>query len=137
MKVLIADGVEALCGDLLKKNGFEITEKPKLTKDDLKAIIADFDILIVRSATKVTADIFDLASKLKLVGRAGAGVDNIDLAAATRKGVIVMNTPGGNTISTAEHTCAMIMSAARLIPQAHGELKQNIWDKKKWMGSEL
>jgi D-3-phosphoglycerate dehydrogenase len=137
MKVLITDGIEKACGNILKEAGFQIDEKAKLTKDELKAIIAGYDVLLVRSATKVTAEILDAATNLKLIGRAGEGVDNIDTEAATRKGVIVMNTPGGNTISAAEHACAMLMSAARLIPQAHGETVQGIWDKKKWIGAEL
>ncbi len=137
MKALILDNIEKTCGALLKQNGFEVTEKAKLSKDDLKVEIKQYDVVLVRSATKLTADILDHADRLKLVGRAGAGVDNIDLDAATRKGVIVMNTPGGNTISAAEHTCGMILSVARLIPQAHGEVKQGVWDKKKWLGREL
>lgn len=137
MKVLITDSVHKGCGQKLAENGFNVTEKAKLSKDELKAIIGDYDMLIVRSATKVTADVIDIAKNLKLIGRAGAGVDNIDVEAATRKGIIVMNTPGGNTVSAAEHTCGMLLASARLIPQAHGEVKQGIWDKKKWMGAEL
>ncbi|MDX2129545.1 MAG: phosphoglycerate dehydrogenase [Chloroherpetonaceae bacterium] len=137
MKVLILDNIEKTCGDFLKKHQFQVIEAPKLTKEELKSQIKDIEVLLVRSATKVTADIIEEAHSLKLIGRAGAGVDNIDLEAATRKGIIVMNTPGGNTISAAEHTCGMLLSVARLIPQAHGELKQGIWDKKKWLGREL
>ncbi len=137
MKVLITDNINPGCGEILSKNGYKITEKAKLSKDELKSIISEFDILIVRSATKVTSDIIDMAANMKLIGRAGAGVDNIDIEAATRKGIIVMNTPGGNTVSAAEHACGMILASARNIPQAHGEMKQGIWDKKKWMGVEL
>ncbi len=137
MKVLILDNIEKTCGELLAHNGFAVTEKSKLSKDELKLIIGEYDVLLVRSATKVTADILELGKKLKLIGRAGAGVDNIDIEAATRQGVIVMNTPGGNTISAAEHTCGMILSVARLIPQAHAETKRALWDKKKWLGREL
>jgi D-3-phosphoglycerate dehydrogenase / 2-oxoglutarate reductase len=137
MKTLILDNIEKTCGTLLSKNGFSVTEKAKLTKDELNAMIGEYDVVLVRSATKITADLIAAAPNLKLIGRAGAGVDNIDCEAATRQGVIVMNTPGGNTISAAEHTCAMLMSVARLVPQAHAEVRQGIWDKKKWLGREL
>ncbi len=137
MKTLILDNIEKKCGEILRQEGFEVIEKQKLSKDELKSEIRDYEVVLVRSATKLTGDILECANKLKLIGRAGAGVDNIDLDAATRKGVIVMNTPGGNTISAAEHTCAMILAVARLLPQAHAELKQGIWDKKKWLGREL
>lgn len=142
MKTLILDNIEKKkkkkCGEkFCVKKGFEVIEKQKLSKDELKSEIRDYEVVLVRSATKLTGDILECANKLKLIGRAGAGVDNIDLDAATRKGIIVMNTPGGNTISAAEHTCAMILAVARLLPQAHAELKQGIWDKKKWLGREL
>ncbi len=137
MKILITDNINPGCGEILSKNGYQVTEKAKMTKDELKVEIANYDIVIVRSATKVTSDVIDAGKNLKLIGRAGAGVDNIDIEAATRKGIIVMNTPGGNTVSAAEHACGMILSSARNIPQAHREMKQGIWDKKKWMGVEL
>lgn len=137
MKVLILDNIDKKCGEFLTRNGFAVTEKYNLSKDELKSIISDYDVLLVRSATKVTADIIELGKKLKLIGRAGAGVDNIDIEASTRQGVIVMNTPGGNTISAAEHTCGMILSVARLIPQAHAETKRALWNKNKWLGREL
>ncbi len=137
MKVLITDGVDPQCGQILAQNGFEVTEKPKISKEELKEIIGGFDKLIVRSATKVTAEIIECGTKLKLIGRAGAGVDNIDIEAATRSGIIVMNTPGGNTVSAAEHACAMMLSAARRIPQATADLKQGNWNKKKFTGVEL
>ncbi|TLU82546.1 MAG: phosphoglycerate dehydrogenase [Chlorobium sp.] len=137
MKVLITDGVDPQCGQILAQNGFEVTERPKISKDELKEIIGEFDKLIVRSATKVTAEILEYGTKLQLIGRAGAGVDNIDIEAATRKGIIVMNTPGGNTVSAAEHACAMMLSAARRIPQATADLKQGNWNKTKFTGVEL
>jgi D-3-phosphoglycerate dehydrogenase / 2-oxoglutarate reductase len=137
MKVLITDGIDPQCGQILAQNGFEVTEKPKISKEELKEIIGEFDKLIVRSATKVTAEIIEYGKNLKLIGRAGAGVDNIDIDAATRKGIIVMNTPGGNTISAAEHACAMMLSAARRIPQATADLKEGNWNKKKFTGVEL
>ena len=137
MKVLITDGVDLQCGQILAQSGFEVTEKPKISKEELKEIIGDFDTLIVRSATKVTAEILECGTKLELIGRAGAGVDNVDLESATRHGIIVMNTPGGNTVSAAEHACAMMLSAARRIPQATADLKQGNWNKKKFTGVEL
>jgi D-3-phosphoglycerate dehydrogenase len=137
MKVLITDGVDPQCGQILRQNGFEVTEKPKITREKLKEIIGEYDKLIVRSATKVTADIIESAKKLKLVGRAGAGVDNIDIESATRNGIIVMNTPGGNTVSAAEHACGMMLAAARLIPQASADVRQGNWNKKKFTGVEL
>jgi D-3-phosphoglycerate dehydrogenase len=137
MKVLITDGVDPQCGQILANNGFEVTEIPKITKEELKEVIGDYDKLIVRSATKVTAEIIAAAKKLKLIGRAGAGVDNIDIESATRNGIIVMNTPGGNTVSAAEHACGMMLAAARLIPQASADVKQGNWSKKKFTGVEL
>ncbi len=137
MNVLITDGVDPQCGQILSQNGFDVTEIPKISKEELKKIIGGFEKLIVRSATKVTAEIIECGTNLKLIGRAGAGVDNIDIEAATRNGIIVMNTPGGNTISAAEHTCAMILSAARRIPQATADMKSGNWNKKKFMGIEL
>ena len=137
MNVLITDGIDPQCGQILRQNGFDVTEKPKISKEELKEIIGGFDKLIVRSATKVTAEIIECGTKLKLIGRAGAGVDNIDLEAATRNGIIVMNTPGGNTVSAAEHTCAMMLAAARRIPQATADLKQGNWNKTKFSGVEL
>ncbi len=137
MKVLITDGVDLQCGQILAQNGFEVTEKPKISKEELKEIIGGFDTLIVRSATKVTTEILECGKNLELIGRAGAGVDNIDIEASTRKGIIVMNTPGGNTVSAAEHACAMMLSAARRIPQATADLKQGNWNKKKFTGVEL
>lgn len=137
MKVLITDGVDRQCAELLEQFGFEVTQKPNISKDELKEIIGSYNKLIVRSATKVTAEIIERGKNLTLIGRAGAGVDNIDITAATRHGVIVMNTPGGNTVSAAEHACGMILAAARMIPQATAELKNGIWNKKKFTGIEL
>ncbi|MCF8382831.1 MAG: phosphoglycerate dehydrogenase [Chlorobium sp.] len=137
MKVLITDGVDRQCAEILERNGFDVTEKPKISKEELKEIIGEFDKLIVRSATKVTSEIIECGKNLKLIGRAGAGVDNIDIEAATRHGIIVMNTPGGNTVSAAEHACGMLMAAARMIPQATAELKAGLWNKKKFTGIEL
>ncbi|KAG7330984.1 hypothetical protein KOW79_004953 [Hemibagrus wyckioides] len=108
-----------------------------MNKDELKAQIKEFDGLVVRSATKVSADVIESAGSLKLIGRAGTGVDNVDVEAATKKGIIVMNTPSGNTISAAELTCALVMSLSRNVPQAAMSMKAGNWDRKKFMGTEL
>lgn len=136
--VLITDDVDPKCIDILKRNGVEVVFNPKLAKDK-EALLAELprhDGLIVRSATKVTADVIN-ASNLSIIGRAGTGTDNIDSVAATNKGVIVMNTPGGNTISAAELTCAMICGLSRNIGTACISMKEGRWDRKLFMGSEL
>ncbi len=137
MKVLVTDPIEQVCTDVLQKEGIEVDSKPGLPADEIKKIIGGYDALIVRSGTKVTADIIAEAKQMKVIGRAGAGVDNIDAKAATRMGIVVMNTPGGNTISTAEHTMAMMMSLARNIPQSFQSLQNDKWDRKKYTGTEL
>ncbi len=137
-KVLISDNVSKECVDLLKASeGIDVTFNTKLTPDELKATIGEYDALIVRSATKVRAEILEAASKLRVVGRAGAGVDNIDVKVATEKGVVVMNTPGGNTVSTAEHAFTLMLSMARNIAQADRSVKEGVWNPKKFMGVEL
>ena len=136
-KILVSDPIDAQCAEIFKGEGFDVVVKTGLSTDDLKKIIPEYEALVVRSSTKVTADIISAATKLKMIGRAGAGVDNIDVAAATRRGIIVMNTPGGNTISTAEHTISMMLSLARNIPQADQSLKKGEWNRKKYVGVEL
>lgn len=135
-KILISDPVDQVCANFLKKNGFEV-DQIKLTKEELLEKIKDYEGLIVRSETKVTADVLAAATNLKIVGRAGTGVDNVDCDTATKQGVLVMNTPGGNTLSAAEHTCALIASMARNIPQACASLKNGAWDRKLYSGNEL
>ncbi len=137
MKVLVSDNISQKGVDILKKAGLEVDVKTGLKPEELKSIIGEYDALIIRSATKVTAEIIDAADKLKVIGRAGTGVDNVDKVAATKKGIVVMNTPGGNTITTAEHTIAMLFSLARRIPQASASMKSWKWEKKKFMGVEL
>ena len=131
MKVLISDDLAPECADILKKGGLEVDVKVGLKPEELKAIIGNYEGLIVRSATKATADILDAAVKMKAIGRAGAGVDNIDVKAAAAKGAIVMNTPGGNSIAVAELTIGLMMGMARTIPQATASTKAGGWDKKK------
>lgn len=137
MKVLIADQVDKVCSDVLRSEGFEVVESAGLSPAALKEKIQGMDALVVRSATQVTAEVIVAGSSLKVIGRAGAGVDNIDCDAATRRGIVVMNTPGGNTVSTAEHTMSMLLSLSRNIPQAFDSLRKGEWDRKKFVGTEL
>ncbi|HTY39280.1 MAG TPA: phosphoglycerate dehydrogenase [Bacteroidota bacterium] len=137
MKILLSDPIEKVCSDILAAEGYEVVSRPNLSPEQLKGIIADCDVLIVRSGTKVTADIIAAAPNLKIIGRAGAGVDNVDVDAATRRGIIVMNTPGGNTISAAEHTMSLLLSMARNIPQANESIRSGKWDRKSFTGTEL
>src|SRR5205823_13356765 len=113
------------------------TVKTGLKEDALIEIIPDYSALVVRSQTKATAKLIAAASKLKVIGRAGVGVDNVDVDAATKRGIIVMNTPGGNTISTAEHAFSLMVSTARNIPQADASVKSGKWDRKTFLGVEL
>ena len=137
MKVLISDNISSKCVEILRNAGLEVDMKVGLKPEELKACIGDYHGLVIRSATKVTSDIISAAKNLRVIGRAGSGLDNVDKIAATKKGIVVMNTPGGNTITTAEHTIAHLVSLARLIPQATMSLKAGKWEKKKFMGVEL
>lgn len=137
MKVLVSDNLSQIGVDILKKGGLDVTVKTGMTPEELKKEIVKYDGLVIRSATKVTADVIAAAKSLKVVGRAGSGLDNVDKAAASKKGIVVMNTPGGNTVTTAEHTLSMMMSLARNIPQATASTKAGKWEKKKFGGVEL
>ncbi|MBM3251590.1 MAG: phosphoglycerate dehydrogenase [Candidatus Omnitrophica bacterium] len=138
MKVLISDKLSDEGVQIIKKEKeLQVDIKTELKPEELKQIIKDYDALVVRSGTKVTKEIIDAASNLKVIGRAGVGLDNVDLEAATARGIIVMNTPGGNTISTAEHTMSMILALSRSIPQACSSLKAGEWKRSKFMGTEL
>jgi D-3-phosphoglycerate dehydrogenase len=137
MKVLISDNLSPIGVEILKKAGFEVDARSKTSAEEIEKIIGEYDALIIRSATKVTAGLLEKATKLKVVGRAGSGLDNVDTPAATKKGVVVMNTPGGNTVTTAEHTIGMIFACARMIPQSYASLKAGKWEKKKFEGVEL
>ena len=137
-KVLISDSLSKEAVDILEKEkDFKVDVNTKLTPEELKKVIKDYDALLVRSATKVTKDVIAVADKLKIIGRAGVGLDNVDVEAASKKGIIVVNTPGGNTISTAEHTFSMILALSRSIPQADLSMKKGEWERKKFMGVEL
>jgi D-3-phosphoglycerate dehydrogenase len=136
-KVLISDQMDPNAAEIFRANGVEVDEKPGLTKDELKAIIGDYDGLAIRSATKVTKDVLEAATNLKVVGRAGIGVDNVDIPAASAKGVVVMNTPFGNSITTAEHAIALMFALARELPQADASTQAGKWEKNRFMGVEL
>ncbi|MBI5076086.1 MAG: phosphoglycerate dehydrogenase [Nitrospirae bacterium] len=137
MKVLVSDNISAKGVEILKKAGLAVDVKTGMKPEELKACIGEYSGLVIRSATKVTAEIIEAATSLKVIGRAGSGLDNVDKAAASKKGIVVMNTPGGNTVTTAEHTVAMLFSVARMIPQATASMKAGKWEKKKFMGVEL
>jgi D-3-phosphoglycerate dehydrogenase len=137
-KVLVTDALAPQGVELLEQTrGLEVLNKPGTSPEELLELIGDAEGLIIRSATKVTAEVFARAEKLKVVGRAGIGVDNVDVAAATEHGVVVVNTPEGNNITTAEHAIALMVSLARHIPQATASMKAGKWEKKKFEGMEL
>jgi D-3-phosphoglycerate dehydrogenase len=136
-KIFVADDVSESGLGPLRSAGFSVEKRPGLKPPELLEALNGCEGLIVRSETKVTADILDAANTLRVIGRAGVGVDNIDVSAATIRGVVVMNAPDGNTITTAEHTVAMLVSLARSIPQASSSLKSGSWDRKKFIGVEL
>ena len=137
-KVLIADSISQRGVDELSRDGaIEVVIKAGLSEKELIDLIPCFSALVVRSQTKVTADILNAGAKLRVVGRAGVGVDNVDVETATRRGIIVLNAPGGNTVSTAEHAFSLLLSAARKIPQADANVRGKNWDKKNFEGVEL
>ena len=136
-RVLISDKLSPAAVEIFRNRGIDVDLKPGLSPADLRAIIGDYDGLAIRSATKVTKEVLDAATKLKVVGRAGIGVDNVDIRSATARGVVVMNTPHGNTITTAEHAIAMMFALARQIPEATISTKAGKWEKNRFMGVEL
>ncbi|MBI5163871.1 MAG: phosphoglycerate dehydrogenase [Magnetospirillum sp.] len=136
-KVLISDKLSPAAVQIFKDRGIDTDVKVGLTPDELKAIIGNYDGLAIRSNTKVTADVLAAAANLKVVGRAGIGVDNVDVPAATGRGVVVMNTPFGNSITTAEHALAMMFALARDIPLANASTQAGKWEKSKFMGVEI
>ena len=136
-KVLISDKMNPLAAEIFQKQGCDVDEKTGMSPEDLIACIGEYDGLAVRSSTTVTPEVLAAAKNLKVIGRAGIGVDNIDVKAATDAGVVVMNTPFGNSITTAEHAIAMMFALARQIPQANASTHAGKWEKKKFMGVEL
>ena len=136
-KLLISDKLSPRAAEILQERGVDVDVKTGLSPDELADIIGDYDGLAIRSATRVTTDILAAASNLKVVGRAGIGVDNVDIPAATAKGVVVMNTPYGNAVTTAEHAITMMLSLARQIPAANVSTHAGKWEKSKFMGTEI
>jgi D-3-phosphoglycerate dehydrogenase len=136
-KVLISDPMDPNAAEIFRSHGVEVEERPGLSRDELKTVIGGYDGLALRSATKVTADLLDAAPRLKVIGRAGIGVDNVDVAAATARGIVVMNTPFGNSITTAEHAIALMFALARELPAADASTQAGKWEKNRFMGVEL
>lgn len=136
-KVLIADKLSTEASRILSEAGFEVVSKPGLDEAAFVATIPPFHAVLVRSAVKVTAKVIGAAQNLKVVGRAGAGVDNIDVKAATERGIVVMNVPGGNSVTAAEHTIALMFALARNVPQAYMSLRAGEWDRSRFVGYEL
>lgn len=137
MKVLVVEQISDAAIDFMRKEGLEVDVKLGIKREELLSIIENYEALVVRSQIKVDKEIIEKAKKLKIIARAGVGVDNIDVETATHRGIVVVNAPGGNTISTAEHTIALIFAVARKIPQAYLSMKERKWDRKKFTGIEL
>ncbi len=137
MKVLISDNLSPVGAKILQEAGLDVDVNTGLPPEELKKIIGQYDGLVIRSSTQVTTDLLESATKLKIVGRAGIGLDNVDIPAASQKGIVVMNAPDGNAITTAEHAISMMMALSRNIPQATASLKEGKWEKKKFMGREV
>jgi len=138
MKILVSDSLAPEGLEVFQRaGGFEVDVRLGLKPDELKKICADYDGWVIRSGTRITAELIDAAKNLKVIGRAGVGFENIDADAATKKGIVVMNTPGGNNVTTGEHTIALMMALARHIPQAVASLKGGKWDRNKFVGVEL
>src|SRR6202048_4747805 len=138
-RVLISDALSPAAVQIFKDRGVEVDFQPKLgaDKDKLAELVGNFDGLAIRSATKVTPKILEKAKSLKVIGRAGIGVDNVDIPAATAKGIIVMNTPFGNSITTAEHAITLMLALARQIPEADASTRAGKWEKNKFLGVEI
>jgi|YNPNPStandDraft_1061719.scaffolds.fasta_scaffold01715_1 D-3-phosphoglycerate dehydrogenase len=136
MRILVSDSLAQDGIDLLKQH-FPVDVKTNLSEDELVSIIGEYDALVVRSSTKVTSRVIEAGKRLQVIGRAGVGVDNIDVEAATRQGILVVNAPDGNSIAAAEHTIALMLALARHIPQADASLRKREWERKRFMGVEV
>ena len=137
-KVLVSDPLSNKGLEILgRAKNLKVDIKPGLPPEELKKIIGEYDAIVIRSETKLKGEMIEAADRLKVIGRAGIGLDNVDLSAATKKGIVVMNTPQENAIAAAEHTIAMMFSVARKVPQATASMKAGKWEKKKFMGVEL
>ena len=137
MRVLIADKILPVCAEVLRRAGIDADHRPGIAGPDLLKAVADVEGIVVRSDTRITEEVMRSAPKLRVIGRAGAGVDNVDVAAATKRGIVVMNAPGENTISAAEHTLSLLLALARQIPRADRSMKAGRWDRGKILGVEL
>ncbi|MGD8959433.1 MAG: NAD(P)-dependent oxidoreductase, partial [Desulfobacteraceae bacterium] len=138
MKVLVSDNLGEAGIQLFRETGgIEVDVNVGLAPEALKEIIGDYDALVIRSATKVSEELLTAATRLKVIGRAGIGLDNVDIPAATKRGIVVMNTPTGNVVTTAEHAIAMMLALSRNIPQATASLREGRWEKKKLQGREI
>ena len=137
--ILVADRLDPSVVEVIRSRGIEVRYEPELAKDPeaLCRAVADAEGLAVRSAAKVTSDTLDAANRLRVIGRAGVGVDTIDVTAATARGIVVLNAPFGNTVTTAEHTIAMLLSLARHIPRADASLRAGRWERSEFLGLEL
>jgi D-3-phosphoglycerate dehydrogenase len=138
-RVLVSDNLSETAVEILRSHGIDVDFRPELGKDKarLAEVIGGYDGLAIRSATRVTEKLLRGADRLRVVGRAGIGVDNVDLAAASKRGVVVMNTPFGNSITTAEHTIALMMALVRQIPEANASTQAGRWEKSRFMGTEV
>ncbi len=136
-KVLISDSMSSKAADIFRQRGIDVTVSPKMSPEELKGVIGEYHGIAIRSATKATAELLNAATNLKVIGRAGIGVDNVDVPHATKAGIIVMNTPFGNAITTAEHAIAMMFAVARQIPAASASTHAGKWEKSKFMGAEI
>ena len=136
-RVLVADDLSAAGVEILRLAGLEVDVRTGLAPEALEAIIGDYDAIAVRSATKITASLLEKAHRLRVVGRAGVGIDNVDLEAANRRGVVVMNSPGGSTVTVAELALAMMLALSRHVAQATASTKAGKWEKKRFQGHEL
>jgi D-3-phosphoglycerate dehydrogenase len=137
LKIVVSDDLPSSALELLRAEGWLVDARSGRSPADLAADLADADALLVRSATKVTRDLLNAAPRLRIVGRAGTGVDNIDMTAASGRGILVVNAPGANSISVAEEAVALMLSLARKVPAADQAMKNGKWEKKKFLGSEL
>jgi D-3-phosphoglycerate dehydrogenase len=137
VRVLIADKILPVCAEVLRRAGIDADHRPGITGSDLLKAVADVEGIVVRSDTRITEEVMRAAPRLRVIGRAGAGVDNVDVAAATKRGIVVMNAPGENTISAAEHTLSLLLALARQIPRADRSMKAGRWDRGKILGVEL
>ncbi|MDQ1444311.1 MAG: D-3-phosphoglycerate dehydrogenase / 2-oxoglutarate reductase, partial [Acidimicrobiaceae bacterium] len=136
-RILVTEQLAERGLTVLREAGHDVVERLGLSADELLDVVPGMAALIIRSATKVTADVLEAGRDLVVVGRAGIGLDNVDVAAATRRGVMVVNAPQSNILSAAEHTMALLLAQARNVPQAHSALKAGKWERSKWEGVEL